>query len=128
MNVQLSLSKGEYSLLKDHLKVDNELSGFTKARLAAELKTARVLPRKKIPANVVGINTNVGIRDLSTGRLQIFDFVEPAEARIRHNRISVLSSIGVALLGYREGDIVNWEMPEGPKTYRVEKVSPQINI
>jgi regulator of nucleoside diphosphate kinase len=120
---QLILSKGMYGLLKTHLKTSNNLSTFNKAKLEKELKSAKILTSHDIPIEVVSVNRNLRILDLETEEELVFDLVAPGEAKIKNNKVSVLAPVGVALLGYREGDLVDWEMPEGLKTYHIRQVS-----
>lgn len=120
---KISLSKGVFGLIKDHLKSNNKLSEYNRSKLEYELKYANVIPAKSIPENVVSINTSVQVRDTETLELLSFGLVAPSEAKIKNNKVSILSAIGLALLGYGVGDDVSWEMPEGMKTYKIEKVS-----
>ncbi len=119
---QLILSKGIHGLLKTHLKSNNKLTAFNRNKLERELKYARVVTNESIPENVVAINRNVSLVDIETGEDIAFDLVAPADAKMKNNKVSVLSPVGVAIVGYREGDAVQWDMPEGFKTYRIEKV------
>jgi regulator of nucleoside diphosphate kinase len=41
------------------------------------------------------------------------------------NRLSVLAPLGTALLGYREGDELDWRMPGGMRRLRVERILDQ---
>lgn len=41
------------------------------------------------------------------------------------DRISVLAPLGTALLGYRAGDTVEWDVPAGRRRYRIVKVVHQ---
>jgi regulator of nucleoside diphosphate kinase len=93
-----------------------------KTQLEQELKHAKILPAKTIPEQVVGINTNVQVRDVDTAEELTFELVAPSEAKIKNNKVSILSAIGLALVGYETGDQVSWEFPEGLKTYKIEKV------
>ena len=120
---EIKLSKGVYHLIKNHLKQDQKLSEFNKKKLISELKSAKVLPSKSIPENVVAINTRVAIRDMDTDQVFSFQLVAPDEAKIKNNRLSVLSPIGLAAIGYNVGEQVEWEMPDGVKRYVIENVS-----
>jgi len=120
---QISLSKGIYNLVKDHLKQKNKLSDFNKQKLEMELKSAKILSGKEIPEDVVAINSNVKIKDIDTDQEFVFDLVGPSEAKVKNNKLSVLSPIGLALVGYNVGQEVHWEMPDGFKRYRIENVS-----
>lgn len=112
-----------YGLLKTHLKTNNKLSAFNKTKLEKELKDARIFISNDIPADVVSVNRNVKVIDLETDEELIFDLVAPAEAKIKNNKISVLSPVGIALIGYPEGTHVQWDMTEGLKTFKIQKVS-----
>jgi regulator of nucleoside diphosphate kinase len=49
--------------------------------------------------------------------------VWPQEADVEHNRISVLTSVGAALLGLRAGQSIDWPAPlGGARTLTVVRV------
>ena len=118
---QLNLSKGVYVLLEDYLKT-NKLSEYNKRKLSKELKAANVLVRKDVPENAVDLDTWVKITDMESKQELEFSLVHPTKVKLSKNKISVLSPIGVALLGYHVGDQVEWEMPQGLKMYKIEEV------
>ncbi len=121
---EIVLSKGIYHLIKDHLKKDKKLTDLNREQLTRELKSATVVPAKSFPKNVVAINTKVKVRDTDTKEELVFELVAPHEAKIKNNKLSVLSSLGLALIGYNTGDEVRWEMEDGIKRYRIEDVEP----
>jgi regulator of nucleoside diphosphate kinase len=49
--------------------------------------------------------------------------VLPGQADVSRLRISVLAPIGAALLGYREGDQVEWPVPGGLRRLRIKRVT-----
>jgi regulator of nucleoside diphosphate kinase len=91
-------------------------------QLEKELERARVVNPEKIPGDVITMNSVVRIRDLESGEETTYTLVFPAEARIEENRISVLSAIGTALIGFRVGDIIEWKVPSGLKRLKVEGI------
>lgn len=119
---QLNLSKGVFVLLKDYLQTNEKLSDYNRKKLREELKTANVLGRKEVPLGAVDLDTWVKITDLESKQQLEFSLVHPTKAQVSKNKLSVLSPIGVALLGYHEGDEVEWEMPVGLKVYKIEEV------
>ncbi len=119
---QLILSKSDYELLKTHLKLSTTLSEFNKKKLSIELKTARVLKSEEMPDDVVSENSKVRIEDIESGQAYTFELVAPKQADMKQSRLSVLSPIGVALLGYRPGIEVDWEMPGGLRTFKIVSV------
>ncbi|WP_198683655.1 GreA/GreB family elongation factor [Peristeroidobacter agariperforans] len=90
--------------------------------LSLELERAQVLKPEQVAADVVTMHKPVRILDLSNGARQELTLVGPAEANVSARRISVLAPLGTALLGYREGDEVEWLMPGGVRRIRIESV------
>lgn len=90
--------------------------------LEREVRRARVLPQEEIPANVVTMNTQLLLKDLSTGEESDYTLVYPENADFETNRISILAPIGTAVLGFREGDVFEWEIPAGKVSLQVMKV------
>jgi len=90
--------------------------------LEKELERARMVDPEKIPGDVITMNSVVRIRDLESREETTYTLVFPADARIEENRISVLSAIGTALIGYRVGDTIDWKVPSGLKRWKVEGI------
>ena len=91
-------------------------------RLMKELKYAKTFPQDKISDNIVTMNSRVLLRDVASGREVEVTITYPQDADSREQKISVFSTIGVALLGCREGDITSWRVPGGIVRFKVEKV------
>ena len=90
--------------------------------LKQELTQAKVMEPADIPADVVTMNSTVQIRNVDAKRSQKVTVVYPQDADIDEDKISVLAPLGTALLGYRAGDEVQWEVPAGLRTFRIEKI------
>lgn len=93
--------------------------------LAEELERAVVLGADEVSHKVVTMNKPVKVLDLETGARHELTLVTPAEANVDAKRISVLAPLGTALLGYQEGDDVEWLMPGGLRRLRIESVAEQ---
>ncbi len=78
-------------------------------RLLEELSRARVVPVGKMPKNVVAIGSGVTYRDEATGQEKSVTLVYPETADITKQRVSVMTPIGVALLGLAEGAAFYWD-------------------
>ncbi len=89
-----------------------------------ELERAVVVDTVDMPPNVVSMQSRVRVADLDSGQRHEFVLVFPSEANVAANRISVLAPLGTAVLGYREGDDVEWIMPSGLRRLRIERVMP----
>jgi regulator of nucleoside diphosphate kinase len=94
--------------------------------LATELERARAVKPDRVPSGLVTMNSRIVLRDLDTGDEKSYSLVFPSEADIGRGAISVLAPIGTAVLGYAEGDELEWPLPSGKnKRMRIEKVTYQ---
>jgi regulator of nucleoside diphosphate kinase len=90
--------------------------------LRAELDRAIIVSPEEIPAGVITMDSTVMVEDLTTGMRRQITLVYPTDANSDLGRISVLAPLGTALLGFREGDEVEWPMPGGLRHLRIERV------
>jgi regulator of nucleoside diphosphate kinase len=89
--------------------------------LARELEHASVVPSEDIPPDVITMNSRVRIEDVDTGIDVAYTLAFPAAAD-RPGKLSILAPVGTALLGYREGDVIEWPVPRGLRRVRVLEV------
>ena len=95
-------------------------------KLENELVRAVVVPRDRIPNDVVTMNSRVEFEDETNGERHEFTLVYPKDADISVGRISILAPVGTALLGLSVGQSIDWELPNGQKRrYRVIAVPYQ---
>lgn len=90
--------------------------------LRDELGRGQVLKSKDVPANVVTMNSRVKLVDLDDNSEMEVQLVFPDMADIAHGHLSVLSPVGTAILGYREGETVTWKVPDGERHLRIERI------
>jgi regulator of nucleoside diphosphate kinase len=90
--------------------------------LAKELERAEVVPACEISADAVTMHSHVLVRDLKSGVESAYTLVFPPDADITQGKISILAPIATALLGYREGDEIEWPTPGGLRRLKVAKV------
>ncbi|HNR14783.1 MAG TPA: nucleoside diphosphate kinase regulator [Thermodesulfobacteriota bacterium] len=90
--------------------------------LREELEQAIIVSSKKVPPKVVTLNSKVLLRDVDTNEEMNFTLVFPKDANIESGAISVLAPIGTAILGYREGHVVEWQVPSGTRRISIEKI------
>lgn len=93
--------------------------------LEQELERGTEVDSVEIAPDVVTMNSTVRVTDLDAGTTHLYTIVFPADADFDAGRISILSPIGTALLGYRAGDVVTWEMPRGTRRLRIDALEYQ---
>lgn len=92
------------------------------ARLEEELERAETVAPEKVPADVITMRSKVRLRDLNTGEEMVYTLVFPSEANFEEGKISVLAPVGTAMLGYRVGSLIEWEVPSGHRRLKVEEL------
>jgi regulator of nucleoside diphosphate kinase len=90
--------------------------------LEQELDRAMIVDPKKVPPDLVTMNSQVRLEDLETGEEMVYTLVYPEDADYTHNKISILAPIGTAMLGYRVGDIFEWKVPEGLSKMKIKEI------
>lgn len=92
-------------------------------RLEGELNRAKKVAVEDLSADVVALDREVTMIDLEDNSEETYRLVLPDQADVSRLRISVLAPIGAALLGYREGDQVEWPVPGGLRRLRIKRVT-----
>ena len=93
----------------------------TMADLIIGLNESVVVGSDDVPPSVVTLNSRVRVRTVGTDAEREFTLVA-GQSDLRRGRISVLTPVGSALLGRREGDVVDCDAPAGRFRMRVEAV------
>ncbi|MBC6613222.1 nucleoside diphosphate kinase regulator (plasmid) [Hymenobacter sp. NBH84] len=92
--------------------------------LKQELKHAHLVDSYAVLPDVITMNSRLKLR-ATTNDERYFTLVYPSEANEARERVSVLTPMGIAVLGCRLGDQVRWSTPEGPTSYWIEAVLHQ---
>lgn len=88
--------------------------------LEREMENASVVDSKEVAGDVVTMNSKV-LLSLNEEEMEV-SLVYPKEADFLSNRLSVLSPIGTAILGYSAGDRITWDVPSGRAHIQIKKV------
>lgn len=126
------LLKTDYEVLNSYVKnlhgmQVNEKENYSK--LSEEIKRARLVEEKDFPKDVVRLDSTVVIKDLTTNRNMTVTIVLPNKADIKQKKVSVLAPVGTALIGFKKGQIVSWNVPSGKKDFEImEVIQPKAEI
>jgi len=94
-------------------------------KLFTNLMNSKTLPQEKIDQGIVTMNSRVHLKDVNNQRETQVTLTYPHDAEPRERRVSVLSEIGIALLGRREKEVVSWKVPGGIGLFEIVKVTYQ---
>lgn len=94
-------------------------------KLRGELERAQVVSSQEIPGDVITMNSTVTLTDLDINEEETYTLVYPEHADSAQSKISILAPIGTAMLGYRVGDVFEWDVPAGKRRLKVTKIHYQ---
>ncbi len=89
------------------------LKSLINDELNKEISRAKVVDPKDIPNDVITMNSKFKLKDLDSGEETVYSLVFPEHADIYQNKISIYAPMGMALIGYKAGDIIEWPVPGG---------------
>jgi regulator of nucleoside diphosphate kinase len=121
------VKESDYSTIKN---IINNLSPSQKTREAGqlmdELDLAKKVPDTKIAKNIIQLNSYFEVELGQPTQVIKMKMVIPKEADLAQNKISVFSPLSVALIGFKEGATVDWELPGGLRKIKILKVTNQV--
>lgn len=104
---------------EDHLMLTRIATGAVgtmpelSAELSHELDRARILPGGRSSSEHVRIGSEILYRDEVTGKEAVVTLVWPKDADISAGKISVMTPIGVALIGMTAERSIDWTTRSG---------------
>ena len=123
---ELVLLKDDYKLLISYLNGSRGKSAFDRRNaeeLQIELKRAKLVNKDDFPNDVVRLNSTVKIKTEGKDEIMELMLVTPDKADIKERKISIMAPIGTALIGFRQGQKVKWQVPAGKKTFTIMEVT-----
>lgn len=124
----LILEKKEYVYLKRILNISGYVGDFNTQKslqeLTKQLKSAHILNQKDMPDDVVRFNSKVTVIS-NKGWEKTLQVVIPTEKDMRQHKISILTPMGSALIGYSKDDTILWDFPSGKQQLKIADVSQE---
>ncbi|OXA87262.1 GreA/GreB family elongation factor [Flavobacterium hercynium] len=117
-------SKTDYTLLRELiLKSKNSTNAKEAGQLSHELDRAIISKENNLEDSIIRINSFVTVEDVKANKQMKIQIVLPSISDVKEGKISVLAPLSVAIIGFKENDIVDWELPAGIKTLKIVAVS-----
>ena len=89
------------------------------SKLELDLSNARILDESNVDTSTVRLLTHVTIENLQNSMQMSYIIVSESEADITAKKISSSSPIGKGLLGKKEGDVVDINVPNGIVKFKI---------
>ncbi len=125
---KIIIGKEDFEILNAYVRGLTSVRDFDRkntASLQNELKKATIVDKDKLPGDVVRLNSRVIVKEGTKDKLIELVLVVPEKANIKERKVSVFAPIGTALIGFRQGEKVKWDVPAGSKTFTIMKVDNQ---
>lgn len=91
--------------------------------LQDRLARAYFIEKSNLPTDTVVFGSQVKVKDLDIGEVEIFILVGPGEEDYNNNRILTSSPIGQGLLGKKVGEVADIQVPMGTIRFEVLEIS-----
>lgn len=115
-----------YLTKHDVARLDHLLATYARTRpsraaeiLEGEIARAKIVDSADLVPNVVTMHSQVRVRDERRNRERLVTLVYPSERGSTSDALSILTSLGAALIGLSEGQSMTFTGPSG----RVERVT-----
>ncbi len=99
-----------------------ERQGFIETRmqeLQGKLALAQVIDTSKLSNERVVFGATVTLLDMDSEEEKRYTLVGTDEADIKEGKISVISPVGKALIGHKQGEVVTIRVPAGTVDYEI---------
>lgn len=119
--IKQAIEFGDISENSEYEDAKNE-QAFIEGRiltLEKMVRNAKVIEHVENDSNLVHIGASVKLKDMEYGDEFAYTIVGPAEADPLKNKISFESPVGKAIIGKKEGDIVEVNVPAGMLKYKI---------
>ena len=118
-----NFTKHDYNLLTEMIKSNINVSNSKDLLLLKqELERGTIHKENAVAEKFIKINSNVVIEDLETKREMKFQIVLPSMANIKEQKVSVLATLSIAVIGFKENDEIEWDLPGGKKMLKIKSI------
>lgn len=117
------IAKTDYDTLKSalsYLGTDHKTKEIP--QLVEELERGKIVNENEIEPNIIRINSYFEAVEEKTAQVFKFTLTLPSYANFKEKKLSVLSPLGIALIGFKEGMTVDCTLPIGNKKLKITRV------
>lgn len=123
MSNHIIVTTGIYDAIKDTLR-RKKVGIEEEKRLTEELRKAKQVLRRDLPADIVTVDRKVTLKDHTLNFEHEYIFVPSVKEKLKKNKYSILSDIALAVVGYKVGDVISWPFRDGERKIEILKVEP----
>ncbi|MBK7653420.1 MAG: GreA/GreB family elongation factor [Flammeovirgaceae bacterium] len=121
-NVLITVDDFERLLARMNYVPSTERLSIMERQLYLKLLSAETISQLKISKRVITMNSRVRLRESLTQKEIEVTITYPENANSRESKISILSPVGIALIGQQKGDQVSWKIPSGVGQFEIIEI------
>ena len=97
-------------------------------QLEDKLARAILIDESKLPDGIIVILSKVKLQDLDSGDIEEYTLVGEGQGDPHNGKILITSPLAQGLLGHKQGDKVNIEVPAGKLNYEILEISKSTDV
>lgn len=114
----------DYNILRELTKNAKDSTNIREiALLTQELDRAIINKEGVVDESIVRMNSQVTIEDVNSKQQMKVQIVMPSQSNLKEGKVSILAPLCVAIIGFKENDEVEWQLPSGIKTLKIIAVA-----
>lgn len=114
----------DYNILRELTKNAKDSTNIREiALLTQELDRATINKEGVVDESIVRMNSQVTIEDVNSKQQMKVQIVMPSQSNLKEGKVSILAPLCVAIIGFKENDEVEWQLPSGIKTLKIIAVA-----
>jgi regulator of nucleoside diphosphate kinase len=118
----------DYNILRKLVRNAKDSTNIREiALLTQELDRAIIKKEGVLDESIIRINSHVTVEDITTKQQMNIQIVMPSQSNIKDGKVSILAPLSVAIIGFKENDEVEWQLPAGIKNLKIITVSNTTN-
>ena len=115
-----NIDRDRIKKILDKMSESNQSPDESVKKLGGELGRAIIVDSQQVPREVITMNSKA-LLQLNDEDIEV-SLVYPEDADLGAMKLSIFSPIGTAILGYKEGSTVEWEVPSGISEIHIKKI------
>jgi regulator of nucleoside diphosphate kinase len=118
----------DYNILRKLVKNAKDSTNIREiALLTQELDRAIIKKEGVLDESIIRMNSHVTVEDIKTKQQMNIQIVMPSQSNIKEGKVSILAPLSVAIIGFKENDEVEWQLPAGIKNLKIITVTNTAN-
>ena len=127
---RLTIAKNDHDMLMHYLRTNNMELKYDQAKaqeFMEDIRDAEVINSSEFPSDRVRLNSKVIVRNTLARQNYAYTVVLPDKADQKHEMISILAPMGMALFGAKKGETISLDSSKGRRHFTIQEVTNPVD-